>query len=69
MDVYEVTSAVGYTSEVRAEIAFGPHTLKTAPLQCNALGTYVIDDETGRLREQRIYIPSEETESETLLQT
>ncbi|PHJ16736.1 c2 domain-containing, partial [Cystoisospora suis] len=58
IDVYEVTSAVGYTSDVRAEISFGPHTLKTAALQCNALGTYVIDDETGRLREQRIYMPS-----------
>lgn len=61
VDLYEVTSPAGYTSEVRAEIAFGPHSLKTLPLQCNTLGTYLIDDETGRLKEQRIYMPSEST--------
>ncbi|PFH33895.1 ferlin family protein [Besnoitia besnoiti] len=60
IDLYEMTSATGYTSQLRVEIAFGPHTVRTAPLDANAMGTYVIDNETGRMPEQKIFSPVDE---------
>ncbi|KFH02456.1 ferlin family protein, partial [Toxoplasma gondii VAND] len=62
LDLYEMTSATGYTSELRIEIAFGPHVIKTASLEANALGTYVIGDNLGRLPEMKIFAPVDEVQ-------
>ena len=56
-DVYEVTSSAGAGEEVAVEVALGPNVLRTAPLQSNAMGSFVVEESVGRLDEMRVYLP------------
>ncbi|KAF8819861.1 ferlin family protein [Cardiosporidium cionae] len=61
VDLYEASSSVAAGGKIQVEIAIGPHSLKSVPLSPNELGSYLVDEISGRLEDLAVYLPENET--------
>ncbi|KAF8820087.1 ferlin family protein [Cardiosporidium cionae] len=61
VDLYEASSSATSGDKIQIEIAIGPHSLKSVALFSNELGSYLVDEISGRLDELAIYLPDNET--------
>lgn len=59
VDLYEVSCSAASSSEVQAEISFGPHVLKSPPMLLEEAGSYTLEAAQGCLEELKVYLPCE----------
>lgn len=57
VDVYEVSCNSLFSTELQAEVCFGPHLLKSPPLMLEEAGSYTLEAAQGRMEELKVYLP------------
>lgn len=57
VDVYEVSCNTVASSELQADVSFGPHVLKSPPLLLEEAGSYTLEAAQGRMQELKVYLP------------